>query len=91
MRLDKYLKESRIIKRRVIAKEASDHGHIYVNDKKAKPSDLVTLHARIRIEFAKKTLHIEVTSLTPVKDGFMYVVIEETSRSESWNIANKDK
>jgi ribosomal 50S subunit-recycling heat shock protein len=80
MRLDKYLKEARIIKRRVVAKEASDLGHIYMNDKKAKPSEVVTLGAFIRIEYARKTLKIQVTSLTPVKDGMMYILLEETSR-----------
>ena len=49
MRLDKYLKVSRVIKRRTVANEACDKGHVTVNDKVAKPStdvkegDIVTL------------------------------------------------
>ena len=38
MRLDKFLKVSRIIKRRTVANEISSEGHIAINDKKAKPS-----------------------------------------------------
>jgi ribosomal 50S subunit-recycling heat shock protein len=51
-----------------------------MNDKKAKPSEVVTLGAFIRIEYARKTLKIQVTSLKPVKDGMMYILLEETSR-----------
>lgn len=80
MRIDKYLKESSIIKRRVLAKEATDTGHIYINQKQAKPSDLVTLGDIIRIQYAKKTLTIRITSLTRVKGGYMYEVLEEIHR-----------
>lgn len=80
MRVDKYLKESGIIKRRVVAKEASDTGHIYINQKQAKPKDLVTLNDIIRIQYAKKTLTIRITSLIRIKDGYMYDVLEEIHR-----------
>jgi ribosomal 50S subunit-recycling heat shock protein len=80
MRVDKFLKESSVIKRRVVAKEATDTGHIYINQKQAKPSDSVKLGDTIRIQYAKKTLTIRVTSLTRVREGHMYEVIEETYR-----------
>lgn len=55
MRLDKFLKVSRLIKRRTIAKEISDNGRVFVNDKLAKPSlevkvgDVITLNLNSRL------------------------------------------
>ena len=55
MRLDKFLKVSRLIKRRTIAKEISDNGRVFVNDKLAKPSlevkvgDVITLNLNSRV------------------------------------------
>ena len=56
MRLDKYLKVSRLIKRRTIAKEASESERILVNDKIAKPSKELKIGDTITIEFGKKQL-----------------------------------
>lgn len=81
MRVDKYLKESRIIKRRVLAKEASDTGHIYLNKKQVKPSDTVSVGDILEIKFAKKTLTVKITLIKPMKGFEMFEVIEENMRS----------
>lgn len=54
MRLDKYLKVSRIIKRRTVAKEACEGGRVSINGKVAKPSTDVKVDDIIEIQFAKK-------------------------------------
>ena len=65
MRLDKYLKASRLIKRRTLAKEASESERILVNDKIAKPSKELKIGDTITIEFGRKEITVKVLSLTP--------------------------
>lgn len=65
MRLDKYLKVSRLIKRRTLAKEASESERILVNDKIAKPSKELKIGDTITIEFGRKEITVKVLSLTP--------------------------
>ena len=60
MRLDKYLKISRIIKRRTVANDACDTEHVSVNGKKAKASYDVKEGDIIEITFGQKTLKIKV-------------------------------
>ena len=60
MRLDKYLKVSRIIKRRTVAAEAADAGHILVNGRVAKPSTAVEPGAVLEITFGTHTARYEV-------------------------------
>jgi ribosomal 50S subunit-recycling heat shock protein len=60
MRLDKYLKLSRIIKRRTVANQAADSGRIKVNGKPAKPSLNVKAGDIIEIAFGDKTVKAEV-------------------------------
>ncbi|MCR4782527.1 MAG: RNA-binding S4 domain-containing protein [Lachnospiraceae bacterium] len=62
MRLDKFLKLSRIIKRRTVANEACSAGRIKVNDKVAKPSANVKPGDIIEIEFGNKRVIAEVVS-----------------------------
>ena len=64
MRLDKYLKVSRIIKRRTIANEACDAGRVTVNGKVAKASYDVGLGDIIEIRFGEKTVKAKVTRIT---------------------------
>ena len=64
MRLDKYLKVSRLIKRRTIANEACDAGRILVNDKVAKASLNVKAGDIIEIRFGNKALKVEVLTVT---------------------------
>ena len=63
MRLDKYLKNSRIIKRRTIAKEACEGGRVSINGKVAKPSTEVELGDTIEIRFGDKVLKAEITNI----------------------------
>lgn len=63
MRLDKYLKVSRIIKRRTIANEACDTGKVLVNGKTARASYDVKLGDKIEIKLGNRELKVEVLSL----------------------------
>lgn len=56
MRLDKYLKVSRLIKRRTVANEACDGERIYVNGKAAKASYNVKVGDKIELHFGTRTL-----------------------------------
>lgn len=60
MRLDKYLKISRLIKRRTVANEACDAGRVLVNDKVAKASVNVKMGDVIEIQFGSKSVKVEV-------------------------------
>ena len=64
MRLDKFLKVSRLIKRRTIANEACDAGRVTVNDKVARASYDVKVGDRIVISFGSRTVGVEVISLS---------------------------
>lgn len=63
MRLDKYLKVSRIIKRRTIANEACDAGRVSINGKAAKASVDVKVGDVIEIRFGNNITKVEVLSL----------------------------
>ncbi|WP_352418162.1 RNA-binding S4 domain-containing protein [Proteiniborus sp.] len=63
MRIDKYLKNTRIIKRRTIAKEACDQGRVFVNGKEAKPGTEVSVGDKIELNFGTNTMKIEVLKL----------------------------
>ncbi len=63
MRLDKYLKVSRLIKRRTLAKEVAEAERIYVNNNIAKPSKELKVGDIITIEFGSKRVTVRVVSL----------------------------
>ncbi len=63
MRLDKYLKISRLIKRRTVANEACDNARVTVNGKPAKASYDVKAGDVLRITFGAKTLAVEVLAV----------------------------
>ena len=63
MRLDKYLKVSRLIKRRTVANDACDAGRVIVNDKVVKASYDVKVGDIIEIGFGNKTVKVEVTDI----------------------------
>ncbi len=63
MRLDKYLKVSRLIKRRTVANEACDGGRVTVNGKTAKASYNVAVGDLIEIRFGENLLRAEVLSV----------------------------
>lgn len=82
MRLDKFLKVSRVIKRRTLAKEVCESGRVAVNDRVAKPSTEIKPGDTLELDFGTKRIKIEVLD-TPntiradqAKD--LYRVIEET-------------
>ncbi|MBU0278993.1 MULTISPECIES: RNA-binding S4 domain-containing protein [unclassified Gemella] len=86
MRLDKFLKVSRIIKRRTIANEICQKGYIWVNGKVAKASTSLKVGDKIRIYFAKKEVEYEVLE---IKDSVkkedavkMFKLISEKERLE---------
>ena len=64
MRIDKYLKVSRLIKRRTVANEACDGERISVNGRQVKASYQVKLGDVIEIAFGQRTLRVEVTNVT---------------------------
>ena len=63
MRLDKYLKVSRLIKRRTVANEACDNGRVMINDKVAKASTEVKVGDVIVISFGNKDVKVKVTDV----------------------------
>ena len=63
MRLDKYLKVSRLIKRRTVAAEAAGGGRISVNGVTAKPSKEVKVGDIIEMSFGARKVRVEVTSV----------------------------
>ena len=67
MRLDKFLKMSRIIKRRSVANEAADNGRISVNGKTTKPSYEIKVGDRVEIRFGDKTSKFEVLKIPKVE------------------------
>lgn len=79
MRLDKFLKVSRLIKRRTVANEACDAGRVLVNDKPAKASVKVKPGDIIEIQFGTRTVKVEVldikdtTKKEEVGDLFKYL------------------
>ncbi len=79
MRLDKFLKVSRLIKRRTVANEACDSGRVMVNDRVAKASTSVKVGDIIEITFGNKTVRVEVldirdtTKKEEAKDMFKYL------------------
>ena len=66
MRLDKYLKVSRIIKRRTVANEACDAGRVTVNGKAARASYDVKVGDVIEINFGARNVRVQVTAVTEV-------------------------
>lgn len=60
MRIDKYLKVSRLIKRRTVANEACDGGRVSINGKTAKASQEVKLGDIIEVTFGQRSLRVEV-------------------------------
>ncbi len=71
MRLDKYLKVSRLIKRRTVANEACDAGRVLINGNVAKAGTNVKVGDKITINFGNKDVNVEVTA------------VEETVRKEN--------
>ncbi|NMA52265.1 MAG: RNA-binding S4 domain-containing protein [Peptococcaceae bacterium] len=83
MRLDKFLKVSRVIKRRTLAKEVCDQGHVSVNGRVAKAGLEVKPGDRLEIRFGPRVLKLEIIDVrdnVPAKlAAELYRIIEETT------------
>ena len=82
MRLDKFLKVSRIIKRRSVAKEIADQGRILINNRPAKSSSQVVAGDTLTIKFGNKTETVKVNQIVETTKKSeaenMYKIIDET-------------
>lgn len=81
MRLDKFLKVSRIIKRRTLAKEVCDQGRVFLNGQPAKASSPIRPGDVLSIRFGQKELTVRVLEIkeNPSKEeaGSLYEIVEE--------------
>ncbi len=79
MRLDKFLKVSRILKRRTVAAEAASSGKVRVNGREAKPGTKLKIGDEVSIEFGSSTLRFRVLDLnekaSKAEAGLMYEII----------------
>lgn len=82
MRLDKFLKVSRIIKHRSVAKEIADQGRILINNRPAKSSSQVVAGDTLTIKFGNKTETVKVNQIVETTKKSeaenMYKIIDET-------------
>lgn len=88
MRIDKYLKTARILKRRQVAKELGDNGRLVVNGRVAKSSTEVNIDDIIEIHFGHRVLKVKVLDVRSVVrkiDDPVYEVIEEIRISQKEN------
>lgn len=70
MRLDKYLKVSRIIKRRAVGKELAQNDRVYLNDRLAKPSSEVHVGDILRVQFGQREITVRIlTIMNQMKKG----------------------
>lgn len=87
MRLDKFLKVSRLIKRRTVAKDVSEQGRVWVNGREAKPSSTVKAGDELKIQFGQKlvTVRVERIAETTRKDeaSGLYTLLKEESIAAS--------
>lgn len=89
MRLDKYLKVSRIIKRRTVAKEACESSRVSINGRVAKPSTEIKEGDIIEIKFAAKLLKARITNITEhvrkenAKEMYEILIGEEDTDEEN--------
>ena len=80
MRLDKFLKVSRIIKRRTVANEAADGGRISVNGRVVKPSYEVKVGDIVEIKFGDKISKFKIVAIPKVQGKNMPQMVEEVEQ-----------
>ncbi len=83
MRLDKFLKVSRVIKRRTLAKEVADQGRILVNGNKAKASSVVKEGDELQIRFGQKVVTARIDQLREN--------VRKEQTAEMYTILNEEK
>ncbi|EGK10054.1 S4 domain protein [Desmospora sp. 8437] len=83
MRLDKFLKVSRLVKRRTLAKEVCDQGRVEVNGRPAKAGTVLAMGDEVAIRFGNQSLRVRVESLKETtrksEAGELYTVLERAS------------
>ena len=93
MRLDKYLKISRLIKRRTVAKEIADQGRISINGKVAKSSSDVSTNDELEVRFGNKTLIVKVLKIVETtkkeESADMYEVVSEKFQQDFRKIGDE--
>ena len=82
MRLDKFLKVSRLIKRRTVANEVSETGRVFVNGNPAKPAKQLKAGDIIEIEYRNRTVKVKIliipqNNVSIQESSTLYEVIEE--------------
>lgn len=89
MRLDKFLKVSRLIKRRTLAKEVADQGRIRINGNEAKASSKVKVGDTLTVRFGQKIVTITVDDLkesTKKEEASnLYTIVKEEKITENVN------
>lgn len=89
MRLDKFLKVSRIIKRRTVAKSIANQGRILINGKQAKSSSTVKSGDVLTIEFGNKTEKVKINEIVETTKKAeaekMYTIIDESFKEDFSN------
>ena len=87
MRLDKFLKVSRVIKRRTVANEACDAGRVVINGKVAKAGHEVKIGDVVEIKYGEKIIKFKITSIDAVvrksEAAGMVEFFEDSDRDES--------
>ncbi|MDN6492257.1 MAG: RNA-binding S4 domain-containing protein, partial [Leuconostoc sp.] len=90
---DKYLKISRLIKRRTVAKEIADQGRISINGKVAKSSSDVSTNDELEVRFGNKTLTVKVLKIVETtkkeESADMYEVISEKFQQDFRKIGDE--
>ncbi len=66
MRIDKYLKLSRLIKRRTVAKEACEKGMVMINEKTAKPGDEVKIGDIIKVTLGSREIEVKIADTSEI-------------------------
>lgn len=81
MRLDKFLKVSRLIKRRTVAKDVSEQGRVMINGREAKPSSSLKVGDEITVQFGQKLVTVKVERLADTtrkeEAATLYTVVKE--------------
>ncbi|WP_062201008.1 RNA-binding S4 domain-containing protein [Massilibacterium senegalense] len=87
MRLDKFLKVSRLIKRRTLAKEMAEKGRIMINDQVAKPSSVVKVGDELTVRYGNRIAVVKINELKETvrkeEANDMYTVIKEERIAEN--------
>jgi ribosomal 50S subunit-recycling heat shock protein len=85
MRLDKFLKVSRLIKRRTVAKDVSDQGRIWINNREAKASSAVKVGDELVIRFGQKSVTVRIDRIAETsrkeEAAEMYTVLREETHA----------